>query len=520
MEQDKKANGNSSVGAYAELRQLLIGPERESIATLQRHLEQPEVRAADVSEVLPAALRLRANRPGALPQAMHPMVEEAIRASIRRDPEILAKALFPLVGSAVRRAVSGALHNMMQTLNQVLEQSLSFRSLKWRAEAFRSGKSFAEIALVRSKLYRVERVFLIHEKTGLLLQQRAAESIAGRDPEIVSGMVTSIQDYVRDSFGAQPDRDLETLRLDHADVWIQHGPKALLASVIRGTPPRGLRSVFQSAIQEICSKKERELDRFAGDTGPFVSCQDQLRSLCFLGQGSPKPPRLAWLGWVAVCLALIAFAVGIYFGRASILRWESYMETLQRQPGIVVTSVRKQDGKHFIAGLRDPMAADPAALLEGTGVDPSSVRFHWELYHSLQPAFEAARQLNNEKLLIEARTILFPAGAAKLSTQEMGEIDLIARRGMASIETARKIEKSILLEVIGHGDTGGSGEQDRKLAIARAEGVRLALLGVGVPSGQLSARTSNESDGALPVSRFQDQSLHPGVTFRVLNIPK
>ncbi len=520
MEPDKKANGDSSASAYAELRQLLVGPERESIATLQRRMEEPDVRAADVSEVLPAALRLRAQRPGALPQAMHPMVEEAIRASIRRDPDILAKALFPILGSALRRALSGALHNMMQTLNQVLEQSLSFRSLKWRAQALRSGKSFAEIALVRSKLYRVERVFLIHKKTGLLLQQRAAESIAIRDAEVVSGMLTSILDFVHDSLGAQPDRELEMLRLDDADVWIQHGSQALLASVVRGTPPRGLRSVFQSAIQEICSQKQRELDRFTGDTTPFLSCQDQLRSLCLLGQGPPRPARLAWLWWVAGALALLAFAVGIYVGRASILRWESYMDALQRQPGIVVTSVRKQDGKHFVAGLRDPMAADPVALLEGTGVDPANVQFHWELYHSLQPAFEAARQLNNEKLLIEARTILFPAGAAKLSPQEMGEIDLIARRVMGSIETARKIQKTILLEVIGHGDAAKMGEEDTKLAIGRAEQVRLALIGAGVPSSQISARGPNTSDGTLPVSRFQDQALHSGVTFRISNLPK
>src|SRR5271165_1270952 len=158
MESKEQANGGSSTSSYAELRRLIVG-------------------ADDVGEVLPEAILRRAGRDPQLRQALQPLLEEGIRTSVRKRPEILADALFPIIGAAVRKAVAVALQDMVQTMNQLLEQSVSWRSLEWRIEAIRTGRPFAEIVLLRSLLYRVEQVFLIHKDSGLLLQQRVAESV-------------------------------------------------------------------------------------------------------------------------------------------------------------------------------------------------------------------------------------------------------------------------------------------------------------------------------------------------------
>ena len=71
--------------------------------------------------------------------------------------------------------------------------------------------------------------------------------------------------------------------------------------------------------------------------------------------------------------------------------WAGYLARLSAQPGIVITSEGKRDGKFFIAGLRDPLAANPAALLAAAKIDPGQVAAHWTPYQSLHPLFVLKR---------------------------------------------------------------------------------------------------------------------------------
>ena len=131
------------------------------------------------------------------------------------------------------------MRGMVQSFNQTLEYSLSWKGLQWRWEAFRTGKSFAEVVLLHTLRFRVEQVFLIHKKRDSCLNHVVAEGISGQGEEVISGMLTAIQDFVRDSFGQSQDEGLESLRIGDLTVWIEQGSGAILAGVIRGTPPIG-----------------------------------------------------------------------------------------------------------------------------------------------------------------------------------------------------------------------------------------------------------------------------------------
>ena len=89
-------------------------------------------------------------------------------------------------------------------MNQTLGRSFSAQGLKWRLEAWRTGKALREVVLLRTLVYRVEQVFLIHRETGLLLQHvSAGPRRASQDADMVSGMLTAIRDFVQDSFGGK-----------------------------------------------------------------------------------------------------------------------------------------------------------------------------------------------------------------------------------------------------------------------------------------------------------------------------
>jgi OOP family OmpA-OmpF porin len=497
MDQEQKANGKTSAGAYAELRKLLL-PEGEELSRLHVRISNPQLRAEDVSEVLPAALEIGAVRGPELRSALRPLLEEALRISAQKDPALLANALFPIVGQAVRRAVLSAFRRAGQSLDRAFERTLTWRSLRWRRESLRTGQAYPDLVLAHSALYCVEQVFLIHRDTGLLLDQCGAES----------GLLMDLQDYLRDSYGAQNPNALETLTLGDFDVWVQHGSHAILATVLRGAPPRQLKAHLLQTLEHIHAAKAAELENFDGDPSPFLSCEDDLRG-CLLGEATDTPRRISPLWWLAAAIVLELVGYWGFTGWRDQRRWEDYLARLRDQPGIVVTTAHKRDSSYFVAGLRDPLALDPATLIEGTGLDPKRVTSHWELYHSLQPAFETARRVTNETQTIENQTLHFAPASADISEEDLATIDQIARH----MRTLLPFGKT--MEVIGHTDGTKPEERQSDLGQTRAEAVRNALIDAGVPGTALLARATGSSQPLRTGNSDTDKLFNRFVSFHV-----
>ena len=106
--------------ALQELRELLFHSERRDLVALRERLQTPSLRAQDVSEILAEAIRLRREQGGgpALSEALGPPVEEALRDSVRRDPAVLADALFPSMGPAIRKAIGEYIRSMMESFDE------------------------------------------------------------------------------------------------------------------------------------------------------------------------------------------------------------------------------------------------------------------------------------------------------------------------------------------------------------------------------------------------------------------
>lgn len=376
---------------FAELRTLLVGPEQRQLRALQTRLDDPVTQAREVSRVLPTAVELRTNDPH-LKRALAPTIEEAISASVRRNPRPLADALFPIIGPAIRKAVAATLSSMLESLNTTLDQSLSWRSLRWRLDARRTGKSFAEVVLLNTLVYRVEQVFLIHKPSGLLLQHLTAVGMAARDADLVSGMLTAIRDFVQDSFKVSEDEGLQTLKVGELSVWIEQGPHALLAVVVRGTAPSDLRATLQQTMESVHARYSDVLESFDGDAAKFESARPLLEA-CLQQQYRTRDGQGHRSPILRVLAASVVLALGLWMFSALRARahWNGYLHDLRAEPGIVVVSTGRNSGKYEVSGLRDPLARDPAALLPLHNLRREDVAGRWELYQALHPSLVLAR---------------------------------------------------------------------------------------------------------------------------------
>lgn len=374
---------------WGELRTLIVGPERERLNKVERKLDDPGLHVDAVAEVLPEAVERRAGDK-ALGDAMGPIVGEAIKASVRKDPQPIVDAIFPVIGPAIRKAIAAAFSELVQSINTTLEHSFTPRGLAWRFEALRTGKSFGEVVLSHSLLFRAEQLFLIHRHTGLLVRHVTAPGVQALSPDMVAGMLTAITDFARDSFNVSSQEGLNSLALGDLTVWIEQGPAITLAAVVRGHAPAGYREVLQEAVEGVQHRHAADLDRF-GETGEPFEVRHDLIEPCLISQLAARPSKGTWrlvaigalllagLGWCAAPRVLERRAVN------------RYVAQLRQEPGIVVANVTRLGGRYVVNGLRDPLARDPVAFLAGHDLDSARVGGKWEGYVALRPEFIVKR---------------------------------------------------------------------------------------------------------------------------------
>lgn len=258
------------------LRTLILAPEQLEINELKERMDNPKIRAEELSRVIAEAIVIRASTDRKLATALLPTIEAVIRDSVKRDPKFLADSIFPIIGPAIRRSIAESLRAMVESMSNTLEYTFSWRGIQWRLESFRTGKPFAEIVLLHTLVYRMEQIFLIHKETGLVLQHVAAESVDLKDADMVSAMLTAIQDFVNDSFAAKEDSSLQNLNMGELTIWIEQGPRTILASVIRGNPPLELRTSLKEILENIEFEYNSALEDFKGDAAPFEPCKPDL----------------------------------------------------------------------------------------------------------------------------------------------------------------------------------------------------------------------------------------------------
>jgi len=450
-------NAQQHEAAMQELRKLLFEQESSRIDRLEELLSNQELHAQEIAKILAEAVQIRSHSDNKLGQALTPAVEEALKTSIARNPQPLSDALFPVMGPAIRKAIQSSIATMLQSMNQTLEHSFSAQGLRWRLDAMRTGKSFAEVVLLNTLLYRVEQVFLIHKETGLLLKHIALDPSHHEDADVVSSMLTAVQDFIHDSFSSSENQGLESLRMGDLQVLIEQGPDIVLALVCRGNPPLSLREKMQTTIEDIQHDFHENLHDFEGDTQPFEATDLNLSPLLVADyqtktkKGSPFKPLII-LGVIAALI--ITWVIWDYRQQAAIdAQWQTYTQQLMDESGIVITYYSHHGDKRMIQGLRDPLSRDPYKLLAAANLPPEQLELSLQPYQSLASPFVLKRALTilqppqNIILSLQGNTLVLNGSATQTWLDETKKIaPLIA--GISQVDTSQLTPEPTLMERI------------------------------------------------------------------------
>lgn len=368
-----------------ELRDLLLGKDGQHVKNyVKTHAREL------VGSVVIEALNDRQKVDDSLNQVLQPTVEKSVEASIKNHSDQFVGHLYPLVGRLVRKSVTAFLSEFLEKTNQLLENSLTPKGISWRLKAWHSGVSFSQYVASQTFVFRVEQVLLIHPETGILLNSVSNDQHQGADADLVSGMLTAINDFVADSFNttsSDSEQNLAVVKTEDFSLVIKRGPQLVLVAAFTGNIPQNISTKFQITIEQIHSLYSKEIAEFEGNTIAFETTEPLLRS-CLLSELKPEHEGTKKYPVLALIFVLMIFVLGGYyaFKRYEQNSLHDLVMTINKEPGMLVTKLNS--GGFFgvqLELLRDPHSQTVESWLAGNDINLSKVTVLEKHYLSLEP---------------------------------------------------------------------------------------------------------------------------------------
>jgi len=305
-------------------------------------------------------------------------------------------------------------------------------------------------------------------------------------------------------------------------------------------------------LERIERKFARQLETFQGETSPFLAATEDLAHCLEARYREKESLRPKPYVLVLACVFVVLLGGWFTFAAWRNYKWRGFVQTLSRQPGVVVTSSGREGGHFVISGLRDPLSADPRTLLQKSGLHPQQAEFHWGAYYALDDpilqqravsllkppagvrlavadgilraqgtapddwlasftsrasAIPGIRDTDASQLVgaseaefqrlarvIQSTVLEFPAGSADLPPAQAASLKLLAPQIGALLQKAQALHKSVTISIIGHSDSTGPESTNKPLSENRADGVASQLAREGVtraslrPAGVASAK--------------------------------
>lgn len=119
------------------------------------------------------------------------------------------------------------------------------------------------LSVWRSSPTIVDEVFLM-TPTGLLLKHYTRRLRPDQDEDILAGMLTAVQNFIRESFDEAGGR-LNEIRFENYDILISHGKNVVIAAIISTKKPEKLRNQLKNATADLERQFGEKISHWGGD---------------------------------------------------------------------------------------------------------------------------------------------------------------------------------------------------------------------------------------------------------------
>ncbi len=120
----------------------------------------------------------------------------------------------------------------------------------------------------RSSPTIVDEVFLM-TPNGMLLKHYTRRLRPDQDEDILAGMLSAVQNFIRESFDEAGGK-LNEIKFENYDIVISHSKNVVVAAIISTKKPERLRLQLESATNDIEAKFGEQISHWSGDRKELV----------------------------------------------------------------------------------------------------------------------------------------------------------------------------------------------------------------------------------------------------------
>jgi len=131
------------------------------------------------------------------------------------------------------------------------------------AAALTAVNVFGLFMVWRSNPTIVDEVFLM-TPDGKLLKHYTRRLRPDQDEDILAGMLTAVQTFIKDSFDEAGGK-LNEIRFENYDILISHSKNVVLAAILSTKKPERLRNQLESATNDIETQFGERISHWSGD---------------------------------------------------------------------------------------------------------------------------------------------------------------------------------------------------------------------------------------------------------------
>jgi len=332
---DNKQSKQQSISDLDRLRKLIVGIDRDQANHVIDRVSDAQLRGNDIHEVLIDAIeQLDISEQEAILAHFSGVTKSRLQQYVSEEPDEVSAIIYPVMLPAIRSAGSGI-------------------------EAKRKGISYGEVFLRHTINYGVEQAFLIDSSSGMLMQHVSLEEDSKKDEDAVSAMFLAIERFVNDSFN-DSDETLRRVTVGERVVYIAHGPKALLACVVRGTPPSDFRSDIESILERIHAAASTKLSTFAGDKTTLSSVAPLMAECLELeieketSDNTDDFNKKIKLAGQLLMFGLVFLGAFLFYNHMQNKRIDAYVHELNALDNVQIFTSGKEAGHWHLNGIIDP----------------------------------------------------------------------------------------------------------------------------------------------------------------------
>jgi len=201
---------------------------------------------------------------------------ETINLTVRVADGLQAGTPIPMALEANYTNSVGIYLTHIRSFPMIITVDFDLMPLVWIALGGAVAGAFVFVLLSRRKKVEIEEVFLVY-RDGVLISHLSRTLMREKDEDVLSGMLTAVQEFVREAFQYGEHRELHKLDFGEYRILIERGKYVYLAVVYSGEESPQIRKKVRTVIERIEDQFGRVLEKWDGDMEEVIGARDLIR---------------------------------------------------------------------------------------------------------------------------------------------------------------------------------------------------------------------------------------------------